>query len=106
MLSGVSPCAICHVSVPLSMSIAVIRPYGGLTSGIRCTERLGSPSPPRFGGAATGAPASVSAGAAEAAGAVVADVAGPFEALGLGLGFAFGFGAVPWTQSKSDFAGS
>jgi hypothetical protein len=33
MLSGVSPCAICHTSVPLFMSSAVMRPYGGLMSG-------------------------------------------------------------------------
>src|SRR6516162_8878344 len=39
MLSGVSPCAICQRISPLFMSIAVIRPYGGFTSGRPRTAR-------------------------------------------------------------------
>src|SRR5262245_18907464 len=46
MLSGVSPCAICHAIVPLFMSIAVMRPYGGLMIGSPITVRLPPPSPP------------------------------------------------------------
>src|SRR5215831_7309038 len=72
MLSGVSPWAICQAIVPLFMSSAVMRPYGGLTSGRPCTVRLGPPSPPPrpppcAGAAGMGAPASDNAAAGVAA---------------------------------------
>src|SRR5471032_3399479 len=56
MLSSVSPCAICHLIVPLSRSIAVMRPYGGLISGSPCTV---IPAPPP-------SPPAAAAGAADA----------------------------------------
>src|ERR1700676_1550891 len=50
MLSGVSPWAICQRISPLSMSNAVMRPYGGLISGNPRTVR--PPPPPPSGAAA------------------------------------------------------
>src|SRR4029450_1089017 len=44
-LSGVSPCAICHLISPLSRSIAVILPYGGLPRGNPRTVRPPPPPP-------------------------------------------------------------
>src|SRR3954471_23012517 len=101
MLSGVSPCAICHASVPLFMSSAVIRPYGGLISGRPWTVTLPPPSPPPRPPppAGIGAPASVIVGPPRRRRPSPADGA----ALG---GGAFGFRAVPCTQSKSDLVGS
>src|ERR1700687_4951683 len=46
MLSGVSPCAICHTISPLFRSRAVMRPYGGLIRGSPWTVRPPPPSPP------------------------------------------------------------
>ena len=48
-LSGVSPCAICQRISPLSRSIAVMRPYGGLMSGSPWTV---TPPPPPSAAAA------------------------------------------------------
>src|SRR5438874_222545 len=45
MLSGVSPCAICHRISPLFRSIALMLPYGGLASGSPWTVSGGGPSP-------------------------------------------------------------
>ena len=47
-LSGVSPCAICQRISPLSRSIALIRPYGGLPSGSpRIAQAAARLRPPR-----------------------------------------------------------
>src|SRR5438046_1950365 len=40
MLSGVSPCAICHRISPLFKSIALICPYGGLINGRPWTDNV------------------------------------------------------------------
>ena len=53
MLSGVSPCGICHISSPRSRLIAASMPYGGLTIGSPCTLSPSAAPPPA--GAAAGA---------------------------------------------------
>src|SRR5437588_11717015 len=99
MLSGVSPCAICQASVPLFISSAVMRPYGGLMIGNPCT--LGPPPPPSPpppprpppaaaprpppAACGTGEPASVSAGAPPRPPSPE-PVEGPRPALGTALG--------------------
>src|SRR5437667_209205 len=56
--SGVSPCAICQTNSPWSRLMAVIVPYGGLTSGNPSTSmRLKPPPAGFFGGLGESAPA-------------------------------------------------
>src|SRR5580658_2481488 len=54
MLSGVSPCATCQTIWPLSISIAVMAPYGGLNKGRPCTVSapLAAAAPSAAGGGA------------------------------------------------------
>ena len=105
-----------HASVPLFMSSAVMRPYGGLINGSPCT--FGPPPPPspppppppaapRPPAACTGDPASerVDPPRPPPLVALVAGAPRP-PAPPAALGTAFGSRAVPWTQSKSDFVGS
>src|SRR5215831_10782465 len=80
MLSGVSPCAICHAITPLLRSIAVMRPYGGLTSGRPCTVSDAPLASAAAGPAGDSAPASAPAPPLRRAPAV----------------------AVPWTNSISE----
>src|ERR1700722_9538261 len=54
-LSGVSPCATCQTISPLSRLIAVMRPYGGFSSGNPLTSNTGSPDS-GFGEGTGGAP--------------------------------------------------
>src|SRR5262245_56033233 len=54
-LSSVSPWAICHLMVPRSRSIAVIRPYGGLINGKPLTVMPAPPPSPPAGGGGAGA---------------------------------------------------
>ena len=65
-LSGVSPCAICQTISPLLRSIAVMRPYGGLTSGSPCTVSAAAAA---FAAAGRGGCAAAAGAGAAAAGA-------------------------------------
>src|SRR5262249_28809847 len=106
MLSGVSPCAICHRRVPLFMSSAVMRPYGGLMSGKPCRGRWPPPPPPPRPPpppAGIGEPASVICGAPPPLPPRPCPPPAAAPPAGAdGVGGALGFLAVPCTQSKSD----
>ena len=59
MLSGVSPCTACHTISPLLRSMALMRPYGGLTSGSPRTFKPPPPPPSPSAAAAAGVPPTV-----------------------------------------------
>src|SRR5262245_9272906 len=97
MLSGVSPCATCQAISPLSISNAVMRPYGGLMSGSPCTVRAPPPPP------------SAAAAAVAGDGTTAGSGAPPLLAVGAAprpAGRAAAVAALPETKPKSLFGGA
>src|SRR3954470_23100595 len=104
--SGVSPCAICHKTSPLSRLIALMLPYGGFTIERPCTVRPPPPPPPPPPAAAAGRVAPSGRGAAGALGAAT-EAAGAVEgAAPIGVATRAPVSALPWMKFMSFFAGS